>query len=65
MVLRRWSWTMESLRSVTRDDAVTSSKISIQDGVVVVWHDENITPQKCLDTEPAVRGLMFVGCVNI
>ncbi|KAI0344130.1 PLC-like phosphodiesterase [Trametopsis cervina] len=24
-----------------------------RDGVVVVWHDENITPQKCVDTAPA------------
>ncbi|KAH7924020.1 PLC-like phosphodiesterase [Leucogyrophana mollusca] len=24
-----------------------------QDGQVVVWHDENITPEKCLDTSPA------------
>ncbi|CAL1696216.1 unnamed protein product [Somion occarium] len=24
-----------------------------KDGVVVVWHDENITPQKCMDTAPA------------
>ncbi|KAI0935902.1 hypothetical protein AcV5_004191 [Taiwanofungus camphoratus] len=24
-----------------------------KDGVVVVWHDENIVPEKCLDTVPA------------
>ncbi|KAI0803032.1 PLC-like phosphodiesterase [Irpex lacteus] len=24
-----------------------------KDGVVVVWHDENITPEKCIDTAPA------------
>ncbi|KAI0690713.1 PLC-like phosphodiesterase [Cytidiella melzeri] len=24
-----------------------------KDGVVVVWHDENITPEKCVDTKPA------------
>ncbi|KZT23767.1 PLC-like phosphodiesterase [Neolentinus lepideus HHB14362 ss-1] len=24
-----------------------------KDGEVVVWHDENITPQKCIDTGPA------------
>ncbi|KAI0085655.1 PLC-like phosphodiesterase [Irpex rosettiformis] len=25
-----------------------------KDGVVVVWHDENITPEKCIDTAPAM-----------
>ncbi|KAJ3480220.1 hypothetical protein NLI96_g8505 [Meripilus lineatus] len=24
--------------------------------VLLLWHDENITPQKCMDTEPAVPG---------
>ncbi|KDQ54804.1 hypothetical protein JAAARDRAFT_349685 [Jaapia argillacea MUCL 33604] len=27
-----------------------------KDGVVVVWHDENITPAKCQDTRPAFSG---------
>ena len=26
----------------------------MQDGVVVVWHDENITEEKCKDTAPVV-----------
>lgn len=25
-----------------------------QDGAVVVWHDEEITAQKCVDTMPVV-----------
>ncbi|PSS37118.1 hypothetical protein PHLCEN_2v991 [Hermanssonia centrifuga] len=25
----------------------------VQDGYVVVWHDEEVTPEKCLDTFPA------------
>ncbi|KAI0651497.1 PLC-like phosphodiesterase [Trametes meyenii] len=28
-----------------------------KDGHVVVWHDEEITPAKCIDTHPAVRTL--------
>ena len=28
----------------------------LQDGVVVVWHDENIVPEKCQDTSPAFPG---------
>ncbi|KAL6299631.1 PLC-like phosphodiesterase [Sparassis latifolia] len=27
-----------------------------KDGVVVVWHDENITPEKCVDTSPVFSG---------
>ena len=27
----------------------------MQDGHVVVWHDEEITPAKCKDTQPVVR----------
>jgi hypothetical protein len=27
---------------------------SRQDGVVIVWHDEEITPEKCIDTAPIV-----------
>ena len=27
---------------------------TIQDGVVVVWHDHEIRAEKCIDTKPAV-----------
>jgi len=31
-----------------------------QDGVVVVWHDEEIVPSKCRDTGPAVRNYLLM-----
>lgn len=30
---------------------------SFRDGVVLVWHDEDISNTKCQDTKPAVRAL--------
>lgn len=32
-----------------------------QDGVVVVWHDEEITAEKCRDTFPAVSSSVTAG----
>ena len=42
-------------------------RMELQDGVVVVWHDENITPQKCRDTVPVVScpSLTVVRCLNV
>ena len=41
--------------------------MELQDGVVVVWHDENITPQKCQDTVPVVScpSLTVVRSLNV
>jgi len=32
----------------------TAKTQSRQDGVVIVWHDEEVTPEKCIDTAPVV-----------
>ncbi|KAK0198534.1 PLC-like phosphodiesterase [Armillaria mellea] len=40
-------------KTLELDNGITKAS---QDGVVVVWHDENIIAEKCLDTAPAFEG---------
>jgi glycerophosphoryl diester phosphodiesterase len=49
--LPAFAWGMvNGARTLELDNGIT------KDGVVVVWHDEEITSEKCLDTAPATAG---------
>ncbi|CCM00346.1 uncharacterized protein FIBRA_02376 [Fibroporia radiculosa] len=41
---------IEGVSTIEVDNGIT------KDGVVVVWHDTSITPEKCVDTAPAFPG---------
>lgn len=43
----------------TRRSTISENSLR-QDGHVVVWHDEEVTAEKCIDTEPVVSTLVLV-----
>ncbi|KAF8168246.1 PLC-like phosphodiesterase [Crassisporium funariophilum] len=48
--LPAFAWGMiDGVTTLELDNGIT------KDGVAVVWHDEEITAEKCLDTKPAVK----------
>jgi glycerophosphoryl diester phosphodiesterase len=57
----RGEWTEESLAAFTNSLALGVTTLELdthltQDGKVVVWHDDAIQANKCLDTVPATAG---------
>jgi hypothetical protein len=49
---------MVSLRKALTSQGHASFWRGLQDGEVVVWHDERILPEKCSDTAPVVSSIV-------
>ncbi|KAF9535471.1 PLC-like phosphodiesterase, partial [Crepidotus variabilis] len=53
--LPAFAWGLiDGVTTLELDNGISKAKLYYLDGVVIVWHDEEITPDKCTDTIPVV-----------